>query len=118
MNNGKPAFGISRVLLRVGWYATFLCQAIMVILWISSFLSSDSSFFFKMNLVTGILIFLINFFILRDGWELVDGTNGMNILYLITGILMILNVFCIPVAVVYLGIPLFMRIKEGIELRG
>lgn len=118
MNSEKPAFGISRVLLRIAWYGTFVCQGVMVILWISSFLSRDSSFFFKMNLITGILIFVINFFILREGWELVDGTNGMNILYLITGVLMILNVFCIPVAVIYIVIPLFMRIKEGIQLRG
>ena len=111
-------YGFSRLILQLAWYATFLCQAIMVILWISSFFSKDSSFFFKMNLITGILIFLLNFFVLKRGWEIVDGTNSVNVLYIATGVLMILNVFCLPVGVVYVGIPVFMRIKDTAELRG
>lgn len=71
-----------------------------------------------MNLFTGVLIFLLNFFVLRRGWEIIDGTNSVNVLYIATGVLMILNVFCLPVGVVYVGIPMFMRIKEHIELRG
>ena len=117
MDIEKPKFGIGRLLLQFAWFGTFLCEAIMVILWLSSFMSGDSSLFFKMNLVTGILIFLINFFALRRAWEVVNGTNGINVLYLFTGALMIVNVFCIPVAVIYVGVPVYMRIKEKQELQ-
>ncbi|MGF2160440.1 hypothetical protein [Enterococcus avium] len=117
MDNQKVKFGFSRILLQLGWYGTFICEAIMVILWISSFLSKDSSFFFKVNLITGILIFILNFFVLRKGWEMVNGNNNLNTLYIATGILMVLNVFCLPVAVIYVGIPAFMRIKERQELQ-
>ena len=103
-------YGVSRLLLRLGWYATFVCQAIMIILWISSFLSQDSSSFFKMNLITGVLIFILNFFVLKYGWEEVSPNNSYNILYIFTGILMFLNVLCIPVGVIYIGVPVFMRI--------
>ncbi|MHC5373566.1 hypothetical protein ACYSNU_07155 [Enterococcus sp. LJL120] len=110
--NQQNSFGFVRALLKLGYYATFVCQAIMVILWISSIFSHDTSFFLKMNFVTGILIFILNTIVLKNGWDKVGGSNGFNTLYIFTGILMALNVFCLPVAVVYIAVPVFMRYKE------
>lgn len=115
MDEENHSFG--RGLLQLAWYATFVCQIIMIILWISSFLSKDSSFYFKVNLVTGVLIFLINYFALRGAWDEVNGWNGYNKFYIFTGILMVINIFCLPVGLVYILVPVYMRykFKEQIE---
>ncbi|MBO0467494.1 hypothetical protein JZO73_08080 [Enterococcus plantarum] len=117
MENKQSNYNFLRVLLRLGWYGTFLCQAIMVLLWISSFLSKDSSFYFKVNLITGVLIFLINYFLLKSGWSEVTGWNSYYKLYIVTGLLMVINILCLPVGIVYILIPIYMKHKDKEQIR-
>ncbi|MBO0446582.1 hypothetical protein JZO78_09510 [Enterococcus ureilyticus] len=117
MGNKEPEYKFLRILLRLGWYATFACQAIMVILWISSFLSRDSSLFFKSNLITGILIFLLNYFLLKGAWSEVNGTNGFSKIYIVTGVLMVINVICLSVGIFYILIPIYMQYQQKEQLK-
>lgn len=96
------------VILKLGWYLVIPLQALMVLLWISSLLSHDSSTYFKVNVICGILSFLLNYFVLKNKWKAVATNVLVRLIYIFTGILMSITLFCLPVGIFYIIFPSYL----------